>query len=80
MYEVFDRQDDAVELIRHVVELNPDNVNAKTRLRRMEAGEITTILPEPIQAGQEGVTSVDEGEVTEEASAEEVSAEGETTE
>lgn len=66
MYEVSDRQDEAIDLIERVVELNPENDVAQTRLDRMLDGEMTTVLPEPIQPGQEGVTDVDEGEVVEE--------------
>ncbi|MBI4437545.1 tetratricopeptide repeat protein [Candidatus Uhrbacteria bacterium] len=76
MYEISDRQEEAIELIERVVENNPDNEVARDRLLRMRAGEITTILPEPIQGGQEGATEVDEGEVVEE----EAAAEEETTE
>ncbi len=66
MYEISDRQGEAIDLIERVVQINPENELAKNRLARMRAGEITTVLPEPIQPGQEGVTEVDEGEVVEE--------------
>ncbi|MBI5794217.1 tetratricopeptide repeat protein [Candidatus Uhrbacteria bacterium] len=69
MYEISDRQDEAIDLIERVVKNNPDNEVAKDRLARMRDGEITTVLPEPIQPGQEGVTQVDEGEVVEEEAA-----------
>jgi tetratricopeptide (TPR) repeat protein len=66
MYEISDRQEEAISLVERVVDLNPNNEFAKTRLDRMEEGESTTVLPEPIQAGQEGATEVDEGEIVEE--------------
>jgi tetratricopeptide (TPR) repeat protein len=67
MYEVSDKQDEAIKLIERVVELNPDNEIAEERLEKMLDGETTTVLPEPIQPGQEGVTEIDEGEVVEES-------------
>lgn len=69
MYEVNGEQNKAIKAVQRVVELNPDNEVAKDRLDRLEAGEATTVLPEPIQAGQEGATEVDEGEVVEETQA-----------
>lgn len=72
MYEISDRQAEAIDLIERVVEINPENEVAKNRLERMLDGELTTILPEPIQSGQDGVTEVDEGEVVEEEDEQEV--------
>lgn len=66
MYEVAGEQDKAIEAVQKVLDLNPDNEIVKDRLVRLEAGETTAVLPEPIQAGQEGATQVDEGEVVEE--------------
>ncbi|MBI2474956.1 hypothetical protein HYV69_00845 [Candidatus Uhrbacteria bacterium] len=66
MYEVGKKQTDAIKLIEKVVELNPDNELAKTRLARMKNGEMTTVLPEPIQEGQGNPTEVPVGEVVEE--------------
>ncbi|MBI4256778.1 tetratricopeptide repeat protein [Candidatus Uhrbacteria bacterium] len=66
MYEIAGDQDKAIQMIAKVVELNPENEVARIRLERLEAGDTTTIIPEPIQAGQEGATQVDEGEVVEE--------------
>ncbi|NQV89087.1 MAG: hypothetical protein HQ488_02090 [Parcubacteria group bacterium] len=71
MYEISDKQDAAIDTVRRVVQLNPENEVAKTRLQRMLNGELTTTIPEPIQAGQGTATQVDEGEVVEEAPAEE---------
>jgi superkiller protein 3 len=66
MYEVSDRQDEAIQLVEKVVELNPNNEVAKKRLELMQDGQLTTVLPEPIQEGQAGVTDEEEGEVEEE--------------
>ncbi|MBI4435484.1 hypothetical protein HY630_02335 [Candidatus Uhrbacteria bacterium] len=74
LYEIDGEQAKAIQAIQKVVEINPDNEMAKTRLERLEAGETTTVIPEPIQSGQEGATQVDEGEVVEEPEV----AEGET--
>jgi len=68
MYEVSQRQPDAIKLVEKVVTLNPDNEAAKNRLARMKKGEITTQLPEPIQEGDK-VTDVPAGEIVEEAAA-----------
>ncbi|TAL50183.1 tetratricopeptide repeat protein [Patescibacteria group bacterium] len=77
MYEVAGDQAKAIATIERVVELNPENQMAKTRLERLEAGETTMVIPEPIQAGQEGATEVDEGEVVEEVEEEVVEEEEE---
>lgn len=66
MYEIAGEQEAATALVRRVVELNPANQLAEARLERMLAGELTTVIPEPIQAGQGTTTSVDEGEIVEE--------------
>ena len=66
MYEVSKRQPEAITLVEKVVELNPTNEAAKTRLARMKKGEITTQLPEPIQEDQDKVTDVPKGEIVEE--------------
>lgn len=70
MYELQKKQPEAIKLIKKVVELNPDNKAAKGRLARMEAGEITTQIPEPIQEGQGQVTDVPQGETTDQPAAE----------
>lgn len=70
MYEVGKKPSDAIKMIEKVVELNPDNELAKTRLARMKRGEMTTVLPEPIQEGQGNPTEVPEGEIVEEPEAE----------
>ncbi|MEK7619724.1 MAG: tetratricopeptide repeat protein [Patescibacteria group bacterium] len=74
MYEIEGDQDKAIEAVRKVVEINPENELAQSRLDRLEAGETTTVIPEPIQSGQEGATEVDEGEVVEEPAPEEEAA------
>ena len=66
MYEIGKKPSEAVKLIQKVVELNPENEVAKNRLARMKNGEMTTILPEPIQEGQGNPTEVPAGEVVEE--------------
>ncbi|MBI4714248.1 hypothetical protein HY771_03645 [Candidatus Uhrbacteria bacterium] len=66
MYEIGKKPAEAIGMIEKVVELNPDNEPAKTRLARMKRGEMTTVLPEPIQEGQGNPTEVPEGEVVEE--------------
>lgn len=78
MYEIAGEQGKAIAAVAKVVEVNPDNEVAADRLARLQAGEATTVIPEPIQAGQEGATEVDEGEVVEEV--EEEAAEEEVVE
>lgn len=80
MYEIAGDQDKAIDAVQKVVELNPENEMAQSRLDRLEAGEVTTVIPEPIQSGQEGATQVDEGEVVEEVDEEEEVVEEEVTE
>jgi len=72
MYEIGKKQPEAVKLIQKVVDLNPENEVAKNRLDRMKRGEMTTILPEPIQEGQGNPTEVPVGEVVEEPAPAEV--------
>lgn len=69
MYEIAKKQPEAIQLVERVVTLNPDNKVAKERLARMKAGEVTTVIPEPIQPDQGAVTQPAGGEVTEEAPA-----------
>ncbi|MBI4592298.1 tetratricopeptide repeat protein [Candidatus Uhrbacteria bacterium] len=71
LYEIAGDQDKAIDAVAKVVENNPENEVARDRLARLKAGETTTLIPEPIQAGQEGATEVDEGEVVEEVEEEE---------
>ncbi len=71
MYELGGKQQEAIKLVEKVVEINPSNEVAKNRLDRMKAGEITTQLPEPIQADQTSPTEVPTGEIVEETSDEE---------
>jgi tetratricopeptide (TPR) repeat protein len=66
MYEIAGDQRAAINTVAKVVELNPQNDVARSRLARLQAGESTTTIPEPIQPGQDGATEVDEGEVVEE--------------
>jgi tetratricopeptide (TPR) repeat protein len=76
MYELSGDSEAATELVARVVEINPENETAAIRLERLLQGEVTTIIPEPIQAGQGTATDVDEGEVVEDVD-EEVDEEGE---
>ncbi len=71
MYELEKRQDEAMNLVQQVVKLNPENKVAKERLAKMKAGEVTTVVPEPIQPGQESVITPATGEIVEEAPVEE---------
>jgi hypothetical protein len=49
MYEIERNPAKAIELVKKVVELNPENKAAKDRLANLQAGKVTVILPEPIQ-------------------------------
>jgi tetratricopeptide (TPR) repeat protein len=49
IYELESNRAKAVELVGKVVENNPNNELAKNRLQRLRSGEITTVIPEPIQ-------------------------------
>jgi tetratricopeptide (TPR) repeat protein len=75
LYEIDGDQEQAIETVEKVVDLNPENEIARIRLERLQAGEVTTDIPEPIQAGQDGATQVDEGEVVEEVEADAVTEE-----
>jgi tetratricopeptide (TPR) repeat protein len=66
MYEISGDQDKAIETVKHVVDLNPENKTAQARLDRLEDGESTTVIPEPIE-DQEGATQVDEGEIVDDS-------------
>jgi cytochrome c-type biogenesis protein CcmH/NrfG len=58
VYEIQANHEKAIELVRKVVELNPGNKIASERLSKLQAGETTTVLPEPIQV-QEGAVSTE---------------------
>lgn len=49
VYEIQNNHNKAIELVKKVVNLNPDNKAAKERLQKLQAGETTTQIPEPIQ-------------------------------
>jgi Flp pilus assembly protein TadD len=65
MYEIAGESALAETLVERVVELNPRNEAAQRRLELIQSGESTASIPEPIQSGQSGATTVDEGEVVE---------------
>ncbi len=79
MYEIGNQPEGAAALVRRVVELNPNNEVARERLRRLNNGELTTVIPEPIQSGQGAATSVDEGEIIEELPEDSPEAQGDVT-
>ncbi|OGL61696.1 hypothetical protein A3C09_03455 [Candidatus Uhrbacteria bacterium RIFCSPHIGHO2_02_FULL_47_44] len=49
IYEIQKNPQKSIELVQKVVELNPENKVAQERLRKLQAGEVTTTIPEPIQ-------------------------------
>lgn len=55
-YETAGKSAEAIALVERVKELNPNNELVAKRLERMRAGENTTVLPEPIEAGEAGAT------------------------
>ncbi len=82
LYEISGETYEALRLVEQVVQYNPGNEVAQNRLERMKAGEVTTVIPEPIQSGQGATTEIDTGEIVEEP-AQEVDGEieeGENTE
>lgn len=48
--EIQNNRDKAIELVKQVVALNPDNKIAQERLQKLLAGETTTVIPEPLQS------------------------------
>lgn len=62
VFELENNPAKAVENVRKVVGLNPDNKVAKQRLEKLEAGERTISVPEPIQSGQGSVSDKDESD------------------
>jgi tetratricopeptide (TPR) repeat protein len=68
MYELAGNADKALEQIQKVAELNPDNTFVQDRLAKLEAGELTTRIPTPVEEGEGSATSVEGGEVTGEES------------
>ncbi len=71
MHEINNNRSKAIELVQKVVDLNPQNEVAKDRLSRLNAGQVTTTIPEPIQAGQGASTSAPEVGVVEPPAVEE---------
>lgn len=49
VYEIQGNPQKSIELVQKVVQLNPENKAAQERLRKLQAGEVTTTIPEPIQ-------------------------------
>jgi tetratricopeptide (TPR) repeat protein len=62
-YELLDRPEDALEQLRLVEELNPDNELVRARIEQLEAGEQTAAIPRPVEEGDVTATEVEEGEV-----------------
>ena len=67
-YELQRDRDSAITALERVKELNPGNESVDTRLARMKAGELTTVIPQPVEVGEESATVVPEGEIIEEPS------------
>lgn len=87
VYELQGNPQKALEQVEKVANLNPDNQLVAKRLERMRAGEITTFIPGPVEAGELSATDVEGGEVTDaelpegaEAQIEEIAAEVEAVE
>ncbi|OGL66940.1 hypothetical protein A2856_00345 [Candidatus Uhrbacteria bacterium RIFCSPHIGHO2_01_FULL_63_20] len=72
-YEVAGKRDQAIALVDRVRELNPGNEAVVKRLERMRAGELTTVLPGPVEEGEVKATEAPVTEPT--APPEEVQAE-----
>ncbi|MCX6715156.1 MAG: tetratricopeptide repeat protein [Candidatus Uhrbacteria bacterium] len=59
VYEIQGNHDKAIELVKKVVDLNPDSKVAQDRLQKLQAGQTTTAIPEPI--AQDGSATTDAG-------------------
>ena len=60
VYEQDGDFDAAIEQVLKVKELNPENSVVDQRLANLRAGKAAAELPEPLEEGEEGVTSVEE--------------------
>ncbi len=63
MYEISGDSQKALDLVHRVVQNNPGNEAAQKRLERMERGEMTTVIPEPIIPKEVVVSPEEPGEV-----------------
>ena len=72
MYEINGDLSAALAQIEKVAEANPDNELVAERLAQLRAGNSTTSIPAPVEEGEESATEVEEGEVTVDEEAEEV--------
>lgn len=62
---VLEKQGDlagALEQVKKVSELNPDNQTVLQKLAQLELGESSVLIPEPVEAGDQTATDVPEGQ------------------
>jgi tetratricopeptide (TPR) repeat protein len=71
LYEIDGDLGKALQAIEKVAQSNPDNQGVQDRLTKLRAGELTTVIPEPVESGEESATTVEGGEVTAEEETEE---------
>lgn len=57
VYEIQGNHEKAIELVKTVVDLNPENKTAQERLQKLQSGQVTTQIPEPI--AQDGSVTAD---------------------
>lgn len=63
MYEISGDLDKAIDQVNEVAKTNPDNQLVKNRLEKLQAGQLTTKIPTPVEEGEESATSVEGGEI-----------------
>ncbi|MFH1253045.1 MAG: tetratricopeptide repeat protein [Candidatus Uhrbacteria bacterium] len=63
MYEIKGDLAKAIEQVSEVAKANPDNQSVKDRLAKLQAGQLTTNVPTPVEEGAESATTVEGGEV-----------------
>lgn len=63
-YETAGKSEEAIRLVERVKHLNPENEMVAKRLERMKAGQNTTVIPEPVEAGEVSATQPPPAEPT----------------
>ncbi len=64
IYEQKGMIDKAIEQVSKVAEVNPDNALVKTKLERLQSGQTTEGIPEPIESGETSATNPDDQQPT----------------
>ncbi len=62
IYEQQGKIEEAIAQVQGVLETNPDNQLVAAKLERLKSGQVESVIPEPVEAGEETAVDVTEGQ------------------